>query len=97
MTFNGWTQPTRLGSGASTGSASSAVPRASSLGLRKSSGKTHSEPGRQRLLQPLRGSVADPDDMSIGADQHRGRRSDLAQHWKLPLAVVSRVDGWNPI
>src|SRR5262252_2544428 len=40
------------------------------------------EPSRQRFLQPLRCSVADPGDIAVGADQHRGGRSDVAKHGK---------------
>ena len=55
------------------------------------------EPSRQRFRQPLRCSVADPGDIAVGADQHRGGRSDFAEHRKLPLAGVFRVDVLNAV
>lgn len=55
------------------------------------------EPGRQRFREPVCRSVAHPGDIAVRTDQHRGRRSDLAEHRQLPSTSKCRVHALNAL
>ena len=52
----------------------------------------HSEPFAQRHRKALPAPLSDPGDISIGPNQHGGRRRHRAECRKLPHAVVFRID-----
>jgi len=56
-----------------------------------------SEPTGQRVGESLLGQVSHPGHISVGPNQHGGRRRDHPEFRKLPITNVIGVDQFNPI
>src|SRR5687767_5731162 len=56
-----------------------------------------SEPGSQRVGEPLLRPVSHPRHISVRPNQNGSRSSDRPDCRKLPRAIVFGVDGLNPI
>jgi len=65
--------------------------------LRGLRGTARPEPGSQSFAKALVRAVADPRNVSVGANQHRRGRRDCAEHRELPHTSVSSVDPLHPL
>src|SRR5438128_2223174 len=50
------------------------------------------EPRAESVMKTALGAVSGPRDVPVGANQHRARSRDCAEHRKLPRAIVFGVE-----
>ena len=81
-----------IGSSGMIGLVVAATPRA--YGLRRSG---RSVPGGQCVGESHVGSVSDPGDVAVWANQHGGAAADHAEYGELPFPFAARVDQLDPV